>query len=48
MRSLQKKADIMNIKIKKPTKEDYKNVPTNMCRANPYPLGEIKKGPGWY
>jgi hypothetical protein len=31
-----KKAKTMTMKIKNPTKEDYKNVPKNMCRADLY------------
>jgi hypothetical protein len=32
-----KKAEAMTVKIKKPTKADYKNVP-NMCHADLYSL----------
>jgi hypothetical protein len=33
-----RKVEPMTVKIKKPTKEDYKNVPKNMCRVDLYSL----------
>jgi hypothetical protein len=33
-----KKAEAITVKIKKPTKGEYKNVPKNMCQADFYAL----------
>jgi hypothetical protein len=42
------KAKAMVVKIKKPTKADYKNMPKNMCRIDLYSLLRTKEAPGWY
>jgi hypothetical protein len=33
-----KKVEAITVKIKKPTKAGYKNVPKNMCRADLYSI----------